>query len=233
MVCGAPPFTGNVGELLAAHMFTEPVPARTHAPISRALDALIARLLAKEPADRPRDASAVIGALDGPTSATLLVEAPPAGEPVRVARGFDDAPPVMLAPKRSAMPIIAAVATLAIAATTLGLVFGHGGGGDTAPPAAAPPAKVIAADPAPAPIPATPTPAPSPAPAPPGPMPDVVVKKKPVARRVEHAAERPVERPVDQASGPVTMPEVSAEPPVAKPTGPLVTPQGAPLSAAP
>jgi len=221
MVTGAPPFTGNVGELLAAHMFTEPVPARNLAPISVALDALISRLLAKEAADRPRDAGAVVAALDGTSVPT-----------VQVSRGFDDAPPVTLEEKRSAMPIIAAVATLAIAGATLFFVFGRGAADDDPPPAKAPPAKVIAADPPPVvvtPIP-TPTVTPRPPPAPPpGPTPVVVVKKAPVV------VKRPLEHPpaVDHSTGPVTMPEARTEPPPARPTGPLVTPEGAPLSAAP
>ena len=221
MVTGAPPFTGNVGELLAAHMFTEPVPARDHAPISVALDALIARLLAKAPDDRPRDAREVVAALDG------------AGAPtVRVSRGFDDAPPVMRDEKRSAMPIIAAVATLAIAGATLFFVFGRGASDEPAP-AVAPPSNVIAADPAPPPVVLTPAPTAIPvAPPPPGPTP-VIVKKPPVV-----VVKRPVERaeppPVARSTGPVTMPEARTEPPP-RPTatGPLVTPEGAPLSAAP
>ncbi len=221
MVSGKPPFAGNVGELLAAHMFTEP---QRLATISPRLDALIARLLAKEPHDRPHDAQSVVDALGG--------AAPPIG------RVFTDRPPEIHVEKRSAMPIIAAVATIAIAATTLALVFGRGGGDDPPP---AKPAVVVQPSPPPGPAPTsvpappprhpekvvvTPVPPPPMPPTPPGPTPHVVVKKPP----------RPGEHPVvDHSSGPVTMPDVPAvrvDQPVTKPE-PLVTPKGAPLSGDP
>ncbi len=220
MVSGRPPFAGNVGELLAAHMFTQPEPIAT---ISPRLDALIAKLLAKEPHERPRDAQAVVDALGG---AVLVVR-----------RVFDDAPPEVVVQKRSAMPIIAAVATLAIAATTLGFVFVRGSSDDDPPP---PPKPAAIVEPAPVAPPAKPNappspkpvvvaPIPTPPPAPPGPA-KVVVKHQP----------HTVEHPVDHSNGPVTMPGGPVTSPgggpVTMPGGPvatpepLVTPKGAPLS---
>jgi hypothetical protein len=222
MVAGHPPFSGNVGELLAAHMFTQPEPIST---ISPRLDALILKLLAKEPHERPRDAQALVDALGGAV--------------IAIKRVFDDAPPEVVVQKRSAMPIIAAVATLAIAATTLGFVFTRGG--DDAAPAPAKPAAIVEpappVAPAPAPKPVTPppprpvvvTPIPAPTP-PPGPAPVLVKKHTP------HTVEHPVDHsngPVTMPGGPVTMPGGG---PVTTPGGPvatpepLVTPKGAPLS---
>ena len=65
MVVGQPPFIGNnTGELIAMHLFTDPEPPRARgAAISPALEAVILRLLQKEPEARYASAADVVAAL--------------------------------------------------------------------------------------------------------------------------------------------------------------------------
>ena len=66
MVTGRPPFLGDdsVG-IIGQHINTPPVAPTWHNDqCPRALDALILRLLAKNPAERPDSASDVLSALD-------------------------------------------------------------------------------------------------------------------------------------------------------------------------
>jgi serine/threonine-protein kinase len=54
MLAGTPPFHGSVPEVLAQQQFQAPVPLRTHrGEVPVPLDALVMRLLAKDPAHRP------------------------------------------------------------------------------------------------------------------------------------------------------------------------------------
>ncbi len=79
MIVGAPPFkTGDAWKTLEAHVKTEPPRLSAAAPwhaIPPALDALVARLLAKQPQDRPRDAGEVAALLDRMATELALVEA--------------------------------------------------------------------------------------------------------------------------------------------------------------
>jgi len=65
LVCGKPPFTGDIGDVLVAHQ-TQPItPPREIVPsIPAALDELIVRMLAKDPGARPQSMRLVDGALD-------------------------------------------------------------------------------------------------------------------------------------------------------------------------
>jgi serine/threonine-protein kinase len=67
VLAGTPPFTGGtVQRLVAAHVGETPVPlAQRRRDVPAALAALIARLLAKDPAERPESADEVIRLLDG------------------------------------------------------------------------------------------------------------------------------------------------------------------------
>jgi serine/threonine-protein kinase len=66
MLCGRPPFVAEgAGELIGAHLLLAPEPPRVHEPrISPAMDALIVRLLAKNPNERPDSANALAALLD-------------------------------------------------------------------------------------------------------------------------------------------------------------------------
>lgn len=65
LVCGKPPFTGDIGDVLVAHQ-TQPItPPREIVPsIPAALDELIVRMLAKDPDARPQSMRLVDSALD-------------------------------------------------------------------------------------------------------------------------------------------------------------------------
>jgi serine/threonine protein kinase len=129
MVVGEPPFVGNnTGELIAMHLFQDPVPPRARgAAISPALEAVIVRLLQKEPEARYASATDVVAAL--------------APKP----------------PRRRGIAIAAGLATLAIAGTIV-VVVRDRTTPPPAPPPPPPPAPVQVAAPTPAPTPPAPTP---------------------------------------------------------------------------
>ncbi|HKU41708.1 MAG TPA: protein kinase, partial [Polyangiales bacterium] len=57
MLTGRPPFTGNMSEVLVKHLqLPAPAPSSVLPGLSPEIDALLAKMLAKEPADRHRDA---------------------------------------------------------------------------------------------------------------------------------------------------------------------------------
>ena len=68
MLTGAPPFTGrSPQQVMAAHITERPVPIEDRrADVPPALSALIMQCLAKDPADRPADAAALVSALEDP-----------------------------------------------------------------------------------------------------------------------------------------------------------------------
>jgi serine/threonine-protein kinase len=68
MLAGAPPFKGNQAQILEQHRDQTPAPLRQfRADIPPPLEALVAQLLAKSPADRPVDAAGVRAWLAGMT----------------------------------------------------------------------------------------------------------------------------------------------------------------------
>jgi serine/threonine-protein kinase len=68
MLAGAPPFKGNQAEILKQHLNQTPAPLRQQrADVPPPLETLVARLLAKSPADRPPDAAEVKAWLTGMT----------------------------------------------------------------------------------------------------------------------------------------------------------------------
>ena len=77
LVTGRPPFLGDsTVAIIGQHINTAPVAPTWHnAKCPRALDALIMRLLAKDPKERPESASDVLKALDG-VGASVSGEAP-------------------------------------------------------------------------------------------------------------------------------------------------------------
>jgi predicted ATPase len=83
MLAGRPPFVGDDAvAIVSQHIHTAPVVPSWHNPaVPAVLDALIVRLLAKTPAERPASAAAVREAL-----AAVETAAPPAAEPNPLAR---------------------------------------------------------------------------------------------------------------------------------------------------
>jgi dienelactone hydrolase len=66
MVSGAPPFTGPMRQVLAAKLASDAPRLRTRAPaVPQALDDLVARCLARDPAARIASAAELVRALDG------------------------------------------------------------------------------------------------------------------------------------------------------------------------
>ena len=79
MVTGRPPFLGDDAvAIIGQHINTPPVAPTWHnGQCPRALDALILRLLAKDPSERPQSADDVLAALDA-IDLTTSMEQPPA-----------------------------------------------------------------------------------------------------------------------------------------------------------
>ena len=90
MLTGRLPFDGDTGAMIVGHLQQPPPSLRLFAPSSPpALDALLQRMLAKDPADRPPDISGLIAELhairDGAamTGATVRLPAQPVATPIR------------------------------------------------------------------------------------------------------------------------------------------------------
>jgi formylglycine-generating enzyme required for sulfatase activity/tRNA A-37 threonylcarbamoyl transferase component Bud32 len=88
MMCGRPPFLEEgLGDLLVAHMFTEPPrPTSLESSISPPVEAVLLHLLAKDPAERFQNAADVVAALEmaerGQSMTGKIVWAPPAAPPL-------------------------------------------------------------------------------------------------------------------------------------------------------
>ncbi|MDX2192561.1 MAG: serine/threonine-protein kinase [Gemmatimonadales bacterium] len=78
MLAGRPPFTGMPpAQLLAAHVTTPPEPVQAHVELPNGLAAIVMRLLAKRPTDRPASAQALVAELDRvmtPSGGTVISE---------------------------------------------------------------------------------------------------------------------------------------------------------------
>ena len=79
MVTGRPPFLGDDSvAIIGQHINTPPVAPSWHNPeCPRALEALILRLLAKDPLDRPESGTDVLSALEAIDLADIAAEGPP------------------------------------------------------------------------------------------------------------------------------------------------------------
>jgi serine/threonine-protein kinase len=90
MLCGRPPFVAEgAGEIIALQLFGEVEPPSRRAAVSPATEALVMRLLEKDPAARPADAGEVIELLRAALRPAPPVEAAAAtqpGAPVRAPR---------------------------------------------------------------------------------------------------------------------------------------------------
>jgi serine/threonine-protein kinase len=129
MLVGRPPFVAQgAGEIIALHLFSEPEPPAA----SPEVQAIVMRLLAKEPGDRFARASDVADALAPRAPATGVRRVAPV--PLPTLEVAAQAP-------RSRLPLVAGALTVAVAAAAVLLVSRSGG--HTAappPPVAAPPA---------------------------------------------------------------------------------------------
>ncbi|HET9991331.1 MAG TPA: serine/threonine-protein kinase [Kofleriaceae bacterium] len=168
MVVGEAPFPrGGSGEVIAMHLFEEVQPPRDRVPgLSPELDAIILRLLQKDPADRFASAQEVARALAVPAGieTTPSPFTPVTGPQLPLARPsvethitpFDEGGPTRR-DRSLKLPILAAVAVLVIGGV-VAVVVAQGSGDDK--PVAAPavtepvPMQVTPPSPAPPPVPA-------------------------------------------------------------------------------
>jgi serine/threonine protein kinase len=164
MIAGTPPFIGTgAGELIAMHMFEEPEPPSARgATITPALEAVILRLLQKEPDARYQSAAETAAA---------------------IAKAFEPAPQRRPPRRSTRIAIAAGVITLAIAGGAIAVVA-HGL--RKPPPPPPPPMQPIIVMPAVSPAPPPAVVAPEPVPLPPKPShvtthtrPAATVPKKP------------------------------------------------------
>jgi serine/threonine protein kinase len=171
MLVGTPPYESDgAGEILAMHLFAEvPHPKERIPALSPEIDAIVVKLLAKEPGDRFADASALIAALTSITGRLsgelaalsisgprqVVIHMPSTLRPAEI-------PTEAALPKRSMrMPLIAGALTIAIAIAAVIAISVMSRGSTAEPEAIAEPVKPAP----PAPI------APAPAPKPPAPPP--------------------------------------------------------------
>jgi serine/threonine protein kinase len=112
MALGTPPFNGpTLASLIVAHAHEPPIPPSTVRPnlVPPPLEALILRLLAKNPADRPADAAELLKGLAacGVADAALSDTAQQEGTPLQLPVVRPEPPPPP--PKKSSWPIFVAV----------------------------------------------------------------------------------------------------------------------------
>jgi len=108
LLTGQTPFTaGDPASLMTAHLNEAPeAPSSVRAGLPADLDALVLRLLAKDPADRPQSASAVHDELRALSPASLQVRTPTAPTPTPTAPASPPSPagPPAYAPEGSEQP---------------------------------------------------------------------------------------------------------------------------------
>ncbi len=89
LVTGRPPFLGDLTEVVSQHVNTAPVDPAFHNPaVPPGLDALVRRLLAKDPDERPRDAADVVATLISVSLTPAPLAAAPAPTPSPVDARF-------------------------------------------------------------------------------------------------------------------------------------------------
>ena len=146
MVTGAPPFSGeNAVSIAHQHVHEPPVPPTAQNPeLSPAFDALILRMLAKDPADRPASAEAVrqelLDIVEGATApeatssdATAVMAPPPpvpAGGSTRVLTTAQPSAAAGVRPQRNAalvatIAVLTAIAAIVLVALLANAVRGH------------------------------------------------------------------------------------------------------------
>jgi eukaryotic-like serine/threonine-protein kinase len=160
LLTGSKPFEGEMPAAQARQHIEAPVPPAEGLP--RAVDGVLERGMAKDPADRPLTATAFVddlrGALDDEPTAPTAV-APPS--PARFTRDPTPPPPPAPPVERSRRPFFIALAAIVfVLAAVIAAIAGGGGGSDTKDAATTPPHTTTAKHKAkPKPKPATSTPA--------------------------------------------------------------------------
>ena len=79
LLVGMPPFSGSTQQIITAHLATPPAPVRDRrSDVPDALSSLVARALAKDPAERPQTAGEMMAALDAAVTPSATTPAPSA-----------------------------------------------------------------------------------------------------------------------------------------------------------
>jgi serine/threonine protein kinase len=237
MLVGQPPFVAaGSGEIIALHLFTEPEPPSRRVPVTPELDAIVMRLLDKEPRTRFQSAAEVSDALGNlfglvggrmpaPLSALEMSRSGPHLQtPLPIVSILDERP-TGSEQRPSRMPIIAGAVTLAVAIIAV-VFFVLARSSDSTPPTEpvapavqqpAPVSPVVVDKPA---APPTAKPhvdvvKPPPPPAPPPHKPATAVVKRPaIAAPPPPHSNGPIVHPDSPTGGPVVHPDV-------KPAGPV------------
>ena len=77
LLVGAPPFTGNMQQIITAHLTTTPLSIRERrSDVPDAISQLVARALAKDPSERPQSAGEMMAALDAAVTPTPFTQSP-------------------------------------------------------------------------------------------------------------------------------------------------------------
>ena len=242
LLVGKPPFVAEgAGEIIALQLFGEVQrPSTRLGELTPQMDAIVMRLLEKEPHDRYQSASEVQQELSGVSAQLssrlsaelgagesrpqMIMPTPMPSTAAALRLGLIDERP-SLPQKRSALPIVAGIVTVVLAAGAG--IFLMTRSSDEEPEAKKPPEAVVTPTP-------PSTPAPPPAPAPPKAA-AVVEPPKPVVVEPPKKTVRPAvtkrERPIKDTAGPVVKPETGA---ATTETGPTTRPglrtsEGAPI----
>ena len=235
LIAGVPPFAAEgAGEIIALQMFSPPQPLRDRlAQVSPELEAIVMKLLEKEPADRYQTAADVVAALTAVTGALasrVSVELPDAGlssprftytpgskqltVPSRkeLTGTLEDERPTMITPaKKSRMPVIAAVVTVVLAGGAAIIALSRSSDEPAAPTAPSGSGSAIAA-PVATPTPKKPTAPPAPTVQKPTTSPDEIIATPEVKApdKKPGGGKKPPKTKPEVANGgvPVTRPDV-------------------------
>ncbi|MEU9835388.1 protein kinase [Streptosporangium sp. NPDC048047] len=105
LLCGRPPFTGSVPELVHQHVHRSPDPLSVHRPgVPAELERLVMAMLAKNPGERPAGAEQVRQVLDGIARSVHTPVRPASAAPPAPSGAHPAGPPVRPTPAAAAVP---------------------------------------------------------------------------------------------------------------------------------
>ena len=208
MLTGRPPFVSEgAGEIVAMHLMDEPMPPRSlESHITPAMDAIVLRLLEKDPAKRFQSASELMQALTPLMNGArdlVLMSGPrtavhPRNEPSTLREFVAPVASTQLTRPRSRIPLIAGVVTVLVA---IGVVAILAMRGDDEPAKV----EVIKATPPPAPAPAVKRDEPTPRAPETAPSPPPITETKQVPGKPPIVVKPPVTTPKKPPPGPTTI----------------------------
>jgi serine/threonine protein kinase len=208
MLTGRPPFVSEgAGEIVAMHLMDEPMPPRSlESHITPAMDAIVLRLLEKDPAKRFQSAGELMQALTPLMNGArdlVLMSGPrtavhPRNEPSTLREFVAPVASTQLSRPRSRIPLIAGVVTVLVAIGVIAILAMRG---DDKPAKV----EVIKATPAPTPAPAVKRDEPKPRPPETAPSPPPITETKQVPGKPPIVVKPPVPAPKKPPPGPTTI----------------------------